>query len=161
MNDNENKKGEKGETSETNVFNKNEAVIRCLTAIEVKVDNLVKSSQRTIYALIGVIAATLGVKFMGSPWYSIVFTYSALFAGTFALVSTIWEWKRIPLFNKILRLSFLSLLFFSVTCRTFIFEATLGVPDWYTPIVDIVFVIISVIFVISLLTGHNGYTKKE
>jgi hypothetical protein len=138
-----------------------EKIIKCLTAIEIKVDNVGKNNQKTIYALLGIIAATIGVKFMGSPWYSIAFTYTALFAGMFTLSSVIWEWKHIAWIKRILRLTFLSFLFFSVSVRTFVFEAINGTPLWFTPVVDCFFVILSVLFVLATIYDTKEHKIKD
>ncbi len=136
-------------------------MLTCLKALETKVDSLNKNTQKTVFALIGVIAATIGVKFMGSPWYSILFTYTALFAGAFCLAGTIFEWKKLYPLAIVVRLLFLTFLFFSVTCRTFIFEATQGVPSWFTPIVDIFYILLSVFFVLSIVKHPDNKTDKK
>jgi len=136
-------------------------LLTCLKSLEVKVDSLNKNTQKTVFALIGVIAATIGVKFMGSPWYSILFTYVALFAGAFCLAATIIEWKKLYASTIAVRLGFMIFLFFSVGCRTFVFEATQGVPDWYTPVVDLFYVLLSVLLIISMVKERAIKQDKD
>ena len=101
--------------------------------------------QKIIYSMLGLIAASLGLKFMGSPWWMILFTYAALFSGVFVLSSVVFEWKNLCLLNRLIRIVFSVFILFSCICRVYVFEAINGTPEWYTPVVDLFFIVLSVL----------------
>lgn len=127
-----------------------------LGGINAKLDNLIKQNTRIMLAMLAIIAATLGVRFVGSPAHTIVLTYATLFAGTFLLASIVFYWNRIPRSRLILRIGFMMFLFFSAICRVFVFVPEIELPpSWYVPTIDIFLTILAILLVVSVWKDKN------
>ena len=120
-----------------------------LSRIDAKLDQILKGYNRIIYTMLGIIAATIGSKFIGSPPWVIIAGYMAWFTGTFLLANVILTWKEMPKLLKAIRLSFSMMLFFSVGVRTFVYKPGIEVaPIWYSPIVDCFYIVLCILLAI-------------
>jgi hypothetical protein len=138
-------------------------VLEKLTSIETKVQDTNTSLMKVVYALIGVIGASLGLKFVNSPVHTVIFAFVSFFAGTYLLASTIGQWKYMGWYLRTLRAFFTIFIYFSVICRTFIFESGITLaPEWYSPLVDSFFIIICILLlIISWKFWDNGNTGHK
>lgn len=143
-------------TKETENPIEHEVIIK-LTSIDTKLDFLHRDFSRIIFAMLGIIAANLGMKFIGSPAHIIIFTYVALFAVVFMLSNLVSNWNKLDWLTKTFRTSITTLIMFSVTCRILIFEVGIQFPPmWYTPVIDILFIIICVLTVMRTWKRWEG-----
>lgn len=118
-----------------------------LTRIETKIDSMSRDLMKVVYALIGVVGANVGVKFINSPIYLVISGWLAAFAGLFVISSVIHKWKSLPKLKKIMRLTFSFFVIFSVYCREAIVPRP---PDWYGLVINLLFIIISILLVMSV-----------
>jgi len=132
-------------------------IVEKLTSIETKLDLLRKDYSKVMFAMLGIIAATLGVKFIGTPPLVHIATYTALLTGMFLLTSTIANWKRMAIGRRLVRLSFATFLFYSVSARILVFTAGIDLPpNWYVPGVDLFFIVISIILMMVVWRRWDG-----
>jgi hypothetical protein len=68
----------------------------CLSGIgriEGHLESLNSSIMKIFYALIGLATASIGTKFIGTPWYIEIGMYTAIFSAVFVLLITVSKWK--------------------------------------------------------------------
>ncbi len=119
-----------------------------LGKIEAIVQNIANSNTKIMIALIGVIAAQVGLKFVGSPPWVIIASYVSFFASAVLLTSLVIFWKRMSLSMRLVRITFALFIIFSVTCRVIVFHETVTLtPVWYTPIVDGFFTLLCLLLI--------------
>lgn len=103
---------------------------------------------KIVYALIGVIAATVGSGFVHSPIHVIITNYIALFSGVFVVASTAHKWNTLSVGKRSVRLAFSSFILFSAIAREIlVIEST---PEWYCIVVNMFLILISVILTINV-----------
>ena len=124
-----------------------------LIRIESKIDSLSGGIMKVVYALIGVIAATIGVRFVNSPLPVIISSYMAAFSGAFVLISVIHKWKSLNYMKKALRLVFSVFIVISVYCRDIVVPRP---PEWYDILINTFFIILSVLMVISVWKDNSS-----
>jgi len=116
--------------------------------IKVQLEMLNKTSLKMMMAMLGIIAATVGAEFLGTPWYVHVSQYAGLFAGVFLFSSVVFMWKRLSYKRILLRLVFSLMLFYSIGTRTFIFENRMDVfPSWFPVGINIFYIFIAILLV--------------
>lgn len=121
-----------------------------LGAIHAKLDQINKHSSRLMFAMLGIIAATLGVRFINSPPWTIGFAYISFFTAVVLVSSVLFYWRRIGWPRAIVRIGFAAFMLFSVLVRIFIFESGITkAPIWYAPIIDIFFILLGILLVLS------------
>ena len=64
------------------------------------------SMMKIFYALIALAAASVGTKYIGTPWYIELSMYSAIFSAVFVLLISIWKWRCLNVWEKWIRVSF-------------------------------------------------------
>ena len=124
-----------------------------LTRIETKLDSLSRDIMKVIYSLIGVVAASVGLKFIGSPIHVIISSYIATFASFFIIASVAHRWKFLPPIKKATRLMFSGYILFSVYCRHFVIYQP---PEWFAISLNVIFTILSILLVISIWKDKGG-----
>jgi hypothetical protein len=134
-------------------------VIEKLARIETKVDTLKNDFMKMIAGLVGIIAANIGLKFVGTPWYVIVCVYMSIFAGVFLLASILLQWKVLTNLDKVIRTVFALFILYSSFCREFLFDVSTGVPLWYTPIVDIFLTGICILLIVRVWNQKRKEAK--
>jgi hypothetical protein len=132
-----------------------ENILNSVCILNEKVDNLNKNMMRIVYACLGIIAATLGVKLIGSPWWVDLFTFFACFSVVFLIGETIIDWKELSFGNKIFRIVYILFVSFSVISRIFFFNPINGTPLWFTPVIDSFFALLCIIIVLKAILGKN------
>lgn len=118
--------------------------------------------KQIIMALIGIIAATVGVKFLGTPPLIHATVFLSWIAGSCLVGSLILAWKHFRWSVRAGILSFAVLVWFSVIVRTFISPYGSIAPEWYRPAIDSLFLLVSA----ALLWGawtltHLALIKKS
>ena len=82
---------------------------RCLVGIgEIKtqVNMLNGSMMKIFYALIAFATASVGTKYIGTPWYIEIAMYTAISSAVFVLLISIWKWRCLNVWEKWIRISF-------------------------------------------------------
>ena len=95
---------------------------QCLNGIgriEGQLSTLNSSIMKIFYALIALAGASVGTKFIGTPWYIELGMYSALFGGIFVFIITIWKWKCLCFAEKWIRLSFVVYVVYTFSLRVY------------------------------------------
>lgn len=111
---------------------------------------------KLFYGMLGMIAATMGVKFLGTPWYVHIGGYVVWFTGVFLLSITIGYWQKIRTRQKILSLELSAMMLFSMFVRTFMYEVGKEPPPVYLGIgINFFYVLIAVTLVI-ISYRNNG-----
>lgn len=127
-----------------------------LGKISADINHLNSNTNKVMMSLIGVIAASIGMKLIGSPPLTDLFAFASMFAFVFLVGGTILTWGKTNNPRKFVRLAFASFLFFSVFMRTFVFESGVTpAPVWYAPTIDVFFVILSVSLILSIWKDKN------
>lgn len=130
------------------------STIRKLTSIETKIDFLRQDYMKIFLAMLGIIGASIGLKFIGSPFLTITATYLAIFSSIFVVGATIYRWNHMRASVKTLRIAFIIFVLYSVGMRTVVFESGVTLPPiWYAPSIDAFFVIICILMLIR--SFHN------
>jgi len=121
-------------------------IVEKLTSIETKLDETNNHLMKIVYALIGLIAASLGLKFIGSPPDIIISLFVCLFVATYLVTATTFQWKHTRWLVKALNLGFAIFMYYSVICRIFLFESGITVaPMWYSTSINIIFVLLGIL----------------
>ena len=116
---------------------------------------------KVILALLGVIGATLGLKFVGSPASVIISIYFTWLAGLFLLGVSLVRWRYMDWGQRLLRGLFIAFLSGSAFTRTFIYEAGVEpAPQWYPFLVDVFLTLIAVALIISAWCRWD-YTRSR
>jgi hypothetical protein len=119
-----------------------------LISIWNKVENLEKNGVKIILALIGVIAATLGIKFIGSPAWVILLSYASFF-GAAVLIASAWVYrKRLMLTSILSRVLFGIYLVYAVVVN----DIVANKPIWLEPSQYFLGIILCILLVYSALT---------
>lgn len=61
----------------------------------IKLDNLLNQQTKIIFALIAIIGATIGLKFVGSPLYVLIVVYVDLFVFIFVTLFALWKYDKL------------------------------------------------------------------
>ena len=133
-------------------------------SINSKLDTFVMAMLATYnkitYALIAVIAATLGIKLVGSPPSISIFTYATLFAIVMLTGSLIQFWSKLSFGQKLTRFSFLTLMCFSAGVRIFIYKAGIELaPSWYPQIIDLLMTLVATVLIFSSWRDWNKVAR--
>ena len=118
----------------------------CMGRIDAKLDNLSKGSQKLMYAMLGVIAASIGTKVIGTPLILDVLAYASLFTAVFTAGVTYHSWGVLSWPRRSLRIALLSLIMFSTSVRLWVYEVgEVAAPIWFPPAIDIFFIVLCVL----------------
>lgn len=121
-----------------------------------------KDYSKIVFALLGIVAATLGLKFAGTPWYIDATIYLSLFAGVFVLGVSISFRKDLALPQRVLRFIFSTFMIFNGIVQTVIYQpGTEVAPTWFTPIIEFFLIIIAFCLVWATWTIKPKKVKKE
>ncbi len=83
---------------------------------------------KIVFALLGIIGATIGVKFIGTPWYVEVAIYSALISAIFMTGVTVWRFRYLSKGRIIIRLSYAMLVVHATGVRIYYYAKELPIP---------------------------------
>jgi hypothetical protein len=124
-----------------------QAVDQRLAIIDGRVDGLVT---KVVLSLLGLVAANVGLKFVGTPWYVDLAIYMSWFATIFLAGSMWFQRRNITPRRMVIRVVFISGLLFSIIMRSFVFEAGVEAAPWYYPLgIDIWLAAVSATFIWS------------
>ena len=138
-----------------------ERMATSLGSIDAKLTQVLNNNQKTMLALIGVIAANIGMKLVGSTVTADLMAFASMFAGAFLVGGTVFTWKKTPLLRTAVRLIFATFLFFSTLMRAFMFQSGTTLPPmWYSPIIDGFFIVLSIFLVLSIWKDENLNGEK-
>ena len=97
----------------------------CLVAIgkvETRLQILNNNIMKIVYALLGVIGANVGTKFIGTPWYVELSMYSLMFGAVFVLGITVMKRHCLNFWEKWIRYSFVLLAFWVTILRIYHYQ---------------------------------------
>ena len=110
-----------------------------------KLESIEKNQMRQFLALIGVIMALIGQKFISTPWWIDVSVILALISGSFLAGLLIVWWKIYSKPQKATRIIGATLMLFSSITNIFIFRAGLEkAPEWFPPIINILMILLAI-----------------
>lgn len=108
-------------------------------------DKVEKNQMKQFLALIGVIMALIGQKFIATPWWIDVSVILALISGSFLLGILIAWWKEYSLAQKVTRLTGSTLLLFSSIASIYVFQPGIKQsPPWFPPIINILMILLAI-----------------
>jgi len=105
---------------------------QCLSGIgELRGQLLILNSSmmKIFYALIALAGASVGTKYIGTPWYIEIAMYSAIFSAIFVLLITLWKWSCLNVWEKWIRLTFVLSVTYAFCLRVYHYNT--GTP--FTP----------------------------
>lgn len=121
--------------------------------IEAKLDILHKDSFKITLALIGIIAANIGVKVVGSPPLLDVLTYITCFGSIVVLGVLVLNWKHLTWPRRILRILLPITMIYIWFCQAFLYSpGVTPAPSWFSPIFQVFMIAILVTIIISAWT---------
>jgi len=92
---------------------------------------------KVVVAIIALAGGALGLKFVGSPFLTILGLYIGWIGMFFLAASILMWWKKLGWERIFVRSTFLTFLSISVMARTFIFHSGSELaPVWYGPTID-------------------------
>lgn len=119
------------------------------------IQGIANNNTKIMIALIGVIAAQVGLKFVGSPITTVIASAASFFSSAVLLSSMVIFWRKMSWSLRLVRLVFAIFIIFSVICRNVIFQSgqTLA-PGWYSPTVDGFFIILCLLLIWRALNSN-------
>lgn len=109
---------------------------------------------KVFLGLLAIAGATIGVRFIGSPPYTVVAGYAGWGASVFLAGATLCTWRRITWWARIVRVVLTAFMLTSTITRTFVYHAGEEVaPQWFPVVIDLFFIVIAV--VLSLSVAHS------
>lgn len=125
-------------------------------------DMMRKDYNKIIYALIAIVAANLGLKFISTPWYIDVAVYLCTFSGAFVLCQLIMVWNELRLANQVMRILTIAVLLTSSVTQMIIYhpgeEAS---PGWFPITINILLTLLAVSMVWSVWKTPVPRPKKS
>jgi len=129
---------------------KDEMIYANTERIVLALDMMRKDYNKIIYALMGMVAATIGIKFIGTPWYIDLSTFFTLGAGVFLLGVLIGQWKSFSINQRITRIIISLFMLFVAITQIFVYRIGDEIPpEWFPPMTHLFFVAIAVCITIS------------
>ncbi len=136
-------------------------IAKSLGSVDAKLTQILSNNQKTMLALIGVIAANIGMKLVGSTITADLMAFASMFAGAFLIGGTVFTWSKTSLPRRAVRLTFAMFLFFSTCMRAFVFQSGITLPPlWYAPMIDGFFILLSILLVLSIWKDENLNSEK-
>jgi hypothetical protein len=103
-----------------------------------KVDGIERNNLKIVIALIGVIAAQVGVKLVGSPWYIDLSVAASCFSGIFLGGTLIVWWKEFSIQQKLFRILVSLFTISNAVIQIFVYHPGFEpAPMWHLPYVHI------------------------
>ncbi len=100
---------------------------------------------KIIYALIAVIAASLGLKFINTPWYVDVAVFLCELTGVFVFFHLISVWKYLNLANRVMRIVLIVVMLFSSIVQTCVYHPVEEpAPSWFLLVVNVLLILLAV-----------------
>jgi len=81
------------------------------------------SIMKIFYALIALATASVGTKYIGTPWYVEIAMYTAISSAVFVLLVSMWKWKCLNTWEKWIRLSFVVGVAYAFCLRVYHYNA--------------------------------------
>ena len=88
-----------------------------LNKIDVTLNLLRADLVKIIISMLGMIAAQIGVKYLGTPWYLYIMVYVSIVVSIFLVASTVYSWRQIPVLWRVLALSLAVMFSTAAGCR--------------------------------------------
>lgn len=80
------------------------------------------SIMKIFYALVALAGASLGTKFIGTPWWIEIAMYTAVFSALFVLLITVSKWKCLSFWERWIRISFVAAVVYSFGLRVYHYQ---------------------------------------
>ena len=124
--------------------------------IEAKLDTAAKTQQQIILALIGVVAAQIGMKFVNSPPWVIFAGYTAFFSSAFLISSVVYNWRILPILEKLFRIIFGTFVLYETIVKLSIYEWGTVAPWWFGPANDYILSVLCIFAVLHTIKYKKG-----
>ncbi|MFA5377994.1 MAG: hypothetical protein WC455_19745 [Dehalococcoidia bacterium] len=137
------------------------SIDKSLAVICTTLDIMRKDYNKIIYALIGIVAASFGMKFIATPWYVDLAVYICELVGVFVFFQLISVWKDLNLANKAMRIVLITIMLISSVTQSVIYhpghEAS---PPWFAPIINILLILLGITSMWAVWK-HNPKSKDK
>jgi hypothetical protein len=108
-------------------------------------DIMRKDYNKIIYALIAILAASLGLKFVNTPWYIDAGVYLCEAGGVFVLLLLLSSWKELNLANRSMRIVLVAIMLFSSIVQTIVYSpGSEPSPKWFSPIISGLLILLAI-----------------
>ena len=98
---------------------------QCLIGIaqmDQKLTTLNNSIMRIVYALLAVVGANIGTKFIGTPWYIEIAMYSTMFGGIFVFLITVAKYRCLSFWERWIRFTFVGYTIYVTILRIYHYQ---------------------------------------
>ena len=92
-------------------------------------DNMRSDNMKIIFALIALVAANFGLKYLGTPWWLYIGVGMSIFASIFLLCCTIMTWSKINKVWMFLGITVSVKLMYASVLRIFFYHNNLRLPQ--------------------------------
>jgi len=128
-----------------------EKIAERIGRLDAKMDSVIETgkenrggTQKLMYAMLGIIAANVGVKFLGTPLHIWVAGYVLLFTTTFLLCSLIGFWKRLKTCRKVLIIAFTLIMMLNIIPRLISYKTGCDIMSWHPSTLNYIFSTVAV-----------------
>ena len=129
-----------------------------IDSVKSEVSGMRRDLMKVVYSLIGIVGATVGSQFVHSPPWVVISSYIAMFGAFFIIAATIFKWRYIPVWSKVLRLLLSAHMLFSIIARDM--AIIFSPPEWYGITINVTFAIISIVLVIIVWNGAENNMER-
>lgn len=129
---------------------KEDLILANTEKINVTLSDLSNRLYKIIYAVLGLLGASIGLKFVGTPWYVDMFVFASLTAAIFVMAFTITNWKCMTKLQRFFRVSFGMFTIFSSAVHICIYQPGVEAsPTWFAPTIDVFLTLLCILFIIT------------
>jgi len=128
--------------------------IRILEKLDTTLTLLRGDVMKIVYALLGLVAANFGLKYLGTPWYLYLAVGSSIVASVFLLCATIFSWKSINKVWKMIGITIAIRLAGVSIIRIVCYSQDIPIYRWAGVPVQVMDAFICVLLIIMF--WHNG-----
>lgn len=121
------------------------------------------SNNKIMIMMLGIIAANIGVKFIGTPWYIHMGVYVALVASVFLLSSVVLGWRRINWRKKVLMLAYSSSVLYATALRIYHYQAGTNLTKFEGFFMNLAYTFVSMMFIVAFWNSNywNGKERRR
>ncbi len=135
----------------------------CLAVIgklDVKIDLLNTNMMKIFFAMLGIIGANIGTKYIGTPLYIYMAIYSALFSGIFVILVTIYKRKYLSFLQVYIQTVFSLIVFYVSGLRIYHYQAGTSLTQLEGFISNILMILLAWGFIIKAWRVENNYGRR-
>lgn len=122
-------------------------------------DDLSNRLYKIIYAILGLLGASIGLKFIGTPWYVDLLVFLSITASIFVGAYTLMNWSLMTKLQRAHRLTYFSIPAALAGLNIFLYRPSVIEPHiWFIPGIDIFLSIIVTSFIIMTWKAKHLHT---